>query len=217
MKKVFVTGKFGFIGSHLVTSLQKNKFKISNDSDKSETWILMAGRMDSSDIQDNIDNNFLLNINLIKNAKKLPKKIIYISSIDVYNLNTYYGAAKLATENFLTIFCKENKIKLIILRPSQIYGPGDKGKKIIPKFIEKIKDDEVIRILNKGRDKRQYLYVTDLVDVIIMAIKKDVTGIFDVRGNKFITVKKVVKVLEKQINKKAKVKFEDGIKLTLKK
>lgn len=217
MKKVFVTGKFGFIGSHLVTSLQKNKFKISNDSDKSETWILMAGRMDSSDIQDNIDNNFLLNINLIKNAKKLPKKIIYISSIDVYNLNTYYGVAKLATENFLTIFCKENKIKLIILRPSQIYGPGDKGKKIIPKFIEKIKNDEVIRIFNKGRDKRQYLYVTDLVDVIVMAIKKDVTGIFDVRGNKFITVKKVVKVLEKQINKKAKVKFEDGIKLTLKK
>lgn len=223
MRKVFVTGKSGFIGSHLVASLKKNEYTILEDANKCKVWILMAGRMDSSDIQDNIDNNFLLNIDLIKTVKTLPLKIIYISSIDVYKLNTYYGAAKLAAETFLKIFCNQNNIKLVILRPSQIYGPGDKGKKIIPKFIEKIKNNEVIELYNKGFAKRNYLYVSDLVDVIVKSIKMDVEGVFDVVGSKAIMIKNVIKTLETEMNKKAKLKlitepkidFRKGIKITL--
>jgi len=225
MERIFVTGKSGFIGHHLVSALQKNKYSVSGDSNKCKTWVLMAGLMGSVDLQDNIDNNFLLNFNLINNAKKLPEKIIYISSIDVYSPNTYYAAAKLASENFLKIFCKENRIKLIILRPSQIYGPGDKGRKIIPKFINKMRRNEEIQLIDNGVAKRSYLYVTDLTEVIVSLFKKDIQGTYDIIGNRLITIKEVVEVLEKEMNKKArielgfrpKIKFEKGIKLTLQK
>lgn len=223
MERIFVTGETGFIGRHLVSALQKNKYIVSEDFNKCKTWILMAGLMGSVSLQDNIDNNFLLNFKLINGAKKLPEKIIYISSIDIYSPDSYYAVAKLASEFFLRIFCKENKIKLVILRPSQIYGPGDRSTKVIPKFIEKLKKNEEIELIDNGMAQRRYLYVTDLTSAIINVVKKDVQGTFNIIGNKLITIKKVVKVLEKEMNKKAKikfkfnpkVKFEEGIKLTL--
>lgn len=225
MESIFVTGKTGFVGSHLVNALQRNNYTVSDDSNKCKIWILMAGLMGSVNLQDNIDNNFLLNFKLLKSAKKLPEKIIYISSIDVYDLNTYYAAAKLASENFLRIFCKVNKIKLIILRPSQVYGPKDNGTKVIPKFIDKMNKDEEIELIDRGRAKRQYLYVSDLTGAIVNAVEKDIQGTFNIVGNKFISVKKVLGILEKLMNKRAKIKlafspkieFKEGIKLTLKK
>lgn len=224
MLNIYLNGKSGFIGGYLETSLLKSKYRLLDNPNKCNIWILMAGRMGNEDMQENINDNFLLNINLLKSAKIFPGKIIYISSIDIYDLDTYYAAAKLASENFLRIFCKENKIKLIILRPSQVYGPKDRGNKVIPKFIEKISKNEKIEIYKKGQERRKYLYVSDLIEAILKLLRTNTTGTFDLVGKKTIKIIDVVKTIEKITGKKAKIRFgfnpkvdfDKGIKLTIK-
>ena len=45
--------------------------------------------------------------------------------------NSYYGKSKLSTTKFIEYFAKKNKIKFLILRLYQIYGPFQKLDRLI--------------------------------------------------------------------------------------
>lgn len=83
---------------------------------------------------------------------------------------SYHGAAKLAAEAFISAWCDQFSGRATILRPSNVYGPGQPerpGFGIIPAAFGKILRKEELQIWGDGSASRDYIYIDDLVRLCI--------------------------------------------------
>lgn len=79
---------------------------------------------------------------------------------------SYHGAGKIAAEYFISAWCNQYSGRATILRPSNVYGPGQferAGFGIVPTALGKIKRNEILHIWGDGCAVRDYLYIDDLV------------------------------------------------------
>lgn len=85
---------------------------------------------------------------------------------------SYHGAAKVAAECLITAWCQQYNGQAILLRPSNIYGPGQierPGFGIVPACFGKLMRGETLPVWGDGSIVRDYLYIDDFVD-LCMAI-----------------------------------------------
>ncbi|NJL56128.1 NAD-dependent epimerase/dehydratase family protein [bacterium] len=81
-----------------------------------------------------------------------------------------YGISKLALEKYIGMYATLYNIEHMILRPSNIYGVGQKlhiGQGIIGVFIDRALRGESLEIWGTGTNLRDYLYVDDLTDAAL--------------------------------------------------
>lgn len=79
---------------------------------------------------------------------------------------SYHGAAKLAAEAFATAWCDQFDGHATLLRPSNVYGPGQPERTefgIIPTAFGKILRGEELQVWGDGSASRDYIYIDDLV------------------------------------------------------
>lgn len=79
---------------------------------------------------------------------------------------SYHGAGKVAAEHFIAAWCNQFAGSATILRPSNLYGPGQPeraGFGIIPAGMGKILRNESLHIWGDGSAERDYLYIDDFV------------------------------------------------------
>ena len=77
---------------------------------------------------------------------------------------SFYGAAKLAAESFLEAYNHQTENSVVILRPSNIYGPGQLIKKnfgIIPTLFNCAKNGVDFQLWGSENSTRDYLYIED--------------------------------------------------------
>jgi len=82
---------------------------------------------------------------------------------------SFYGAGKIAIEKFLNTFSINSEISISIIRPSNVYGPGQTmrtGFGIIRTMLEHAFYGTSMEIWGDGKSVRDYLYIDDLVDAI---------------------------------------------------
>ena len=92
-----------------------------------------------------------------------------------------YGIAKKALWVQGKAYLDQYKFKSIFLLPVNLYGPGDhfetKYSHVMPALIKKvidarIKRDKFVTVWGSGRATREFLYVDDAAEAIILATKK---------------------------------------------
>lgn len=86
---------------------------------------------------------------------------------------SYHGAGKAAAEHFISAWCSQYDGSAIILRPSNIYGPGQverEGFGIIPACFGKVRRAETLHVWGDGSAVRDYLYIDDFVDLCVAII-----------------------------------------------
>jgi UDP-glucose 4-epimerase len=79
---------------------------------------------------------------------------------------SYHGAGKIAAEHFIGAWCNQYGGGATILRPSNIYGPGQHeraGFGIVPAGLGKISRGETLHVWGDGTAVRDYLYIADFV------------------------------------------------------
>ena len=79
---------------------------------------------------------------------------------------SYHGAAKIAAEHFIAAWCLQYGSAATIVRPSNIYGPGQTeraGFGIIPTVLGKTIRSEPVTVWGDGSAVRDYLYIDDFV------------------------------------------------------
>ena len=87
-----------------------------------------------------------------------------------------YGASKNSSENFCIAFHKTFRMDVRIARIFNTYGPGCKNL-FIHDFISKINDSSSnIFLMGSGDQTRDYVYISDLVEGIILISKSGKTG-----------------------------------------
>tara|TARA_B110000971_G_scaffold216188_1_gene250818 strand:+ start:475 stop:1344 length:870 start_codon:yes stop_codon:yes gene_type:complete len=168
-----------------------------------------------------MDVNINGTLNLIHAAKKKSiRNFIFASSEWVYGDNrsnllnenskiiidenfSLYAQSKIVIEKFLNtskIFKNIN-----ILRFGIIYG-GIKKKNwsAVESIFEIVKKENKILIGSK-KTSRKFIYLDDLINGILLSIKSKGYNVFNLSGNKSITLKKIVKISEKCLHKKIKI------------
>ena len=153
--------------------------------------IHLAAQIDvSNSIKDQNYNN-LVNISGTKNVLNACVKhnvdVIAASTAAVYEdsneilsetsslkPSSPYGESKLTMEQLLRDFSKSCGINCINLRMFNVYGKGQNTNYagVITRFLENIKKEDDLTIFGDGESTRDFVSVHDVVDCIILSMKK---------------------------------------------
>ena len=155
-------------------------------------------------------NRNIFTTDILLNAD-LPnlKKIIYLSTLDVYGPaeiisessqvqpGSLYGESKLYVEKMITAWANANNATHQILRVGHVYGPGEQAyQKIIPVTINKILQDEPLQIWGTGKEIRSFIFINDIVNAITNALKLKLNaGIINLVSSQQITIAALVNKL----------------------
>lgn len=211
-----------------------NKKSFNNEINNSEIIIFMAGKVGGPESLElnKFNDYFETNCNslqiFLKNLRiKNLKKIIFFSTEHVYEDNSkicksfatdpnpknYYGVTKLIGEKLLYKFHSESNVSIDILRFPRVITLTKKS--LISSIKNKITQKKIIKIHN-NRIKFNFIYIKDLIDAIDCCTKKIKTDfrILNIFNNdKAISIKDIINLIEKKINKKAKkIKIFKNIK-----
>lgn len=82
-----------------------------------------------------------------------------------------YAVSKLTNEHFALAYYKEFGIPCTIVRPFNVYGPGQVGEGALSIFIQNALKNEPIFIHNDGTQIRAWCYVDDMVDGVMRCLE----------------------------------------------
>jgi UDP-glucose 4-epimerase len=104
---------------------------------------------------------------------------------------SFYGLYKFTAERVLLKACDPKK--LVCLRPPTAYGGGDLPQYGPSGFTHKSVTGETIVLWGDGEEKREFIYIDDLVAVTRMVIESDFSGVLNVCAGKSYTFQDVLK------------------------
>lgn len=90
---------------------------------------------------------------------------------------SYYGSMKLSSEAIISSFTYMNDFEVLIFRFPNVIGPN-LTHGVIYDFIRKLKNNpKSLEILGNGKQTKPYIYVTDLIEAMIMFMDKLNSGV----------------------------------------
>ena len=88
--------------------------------------------------------------------------------------NSPYMHSKVMAESLCEFYSKNYGVRISVLRPFNVYGPGQKEPFLIPRIINQVLDKERDRIeVTDIYPKRDYLYISDLIEALTLTINTD--------------------------------------------
>jgi UDP-glucose 4-epimerase len=118
-----------------------------------------------------------------------------------------YGVTKLAAENLCYLYWKNYDIPTVSLRYFTVYGPRQRPDMAINRFVHAILQEREIHVFGDGEQLRDFTYVNDVIDALILAAQSDITGeIFNIGGGHTISVNALIRSIESLVGKKARVR-----------
>ena len=123
-------------------------------------------------------------------------------------------------KTFSEIMCKmysekiKKKLQTIVIRPGNLYGPHDKfdpeKAKVIPSLIRKfLNNKKEINVWGDGKDVKDFMYIEDFCKIIFKISQKlNHSSIINVASGKNITIRDIIKKLEKITKKNPKIIFD---------
>lgn len=155
------------------------------------------------------------------------KKLVYSSSASVYgdaltvpmtedhpfNNKNFYGATKIAGEAMCTAYNDRYNLPIVGLRYMNVYGPGQDQHAaytgVIPIMLNKIDLNEAPLINGDGTQAYDFIYVDDVAECNIQALKSDVhLGFYNVGTGIQTTIRELCDLILKLKNSGLKVQFK---------
>lgn len=170
--------------------------------------------------------NVLGTLNLLEAARKNNcQKFIFGSSSSIYGecknipFNegeldlkpiSPYGVSKLAGEKYCNAYNHLYKLPIVCLRFFTVYGPRQRPDLAIHKFTKSIEEGKPIPVYGDGKYKRDFTYITEIIDGIMAAINYNKTGfeIFNLGESYTTSVLDLIKLIESALDKKAKIDWQ---------
>ena len=81
-----------------------------------------------------------------------------------------YAVGKLAEEHLAIAYYREKKLPTVVVRPFNVYGPGQVGEGALRNFVQRAVKDEPISIYGDGSQIRAWCYVDDMVDSVLLSL-----------------------------------------------
>ena len=138
-------------------------------------------------------SNFVGTLNVCEHmAKAGIKRVVFASSAAIYGNNgegsaidedtpksplTPYASDKLSSEYYLDFYRREHALEPVILRFFNIFGPRQDPSSpysgVISIFTERAMAGKPVAIFGDGEQTRDFVYVQDLVSILVQAVEAD--------------------------------------------
>ena len=238
-RKIFIIGSNSFIAKNVLRFIDKNQFSVisvcrpkfdlskKNSISKLKEYfqegsviLFVAAKAPVKSYKDyyyniKILNNFLSIIDI-----KSIHHFYYISSDAIYSDSKYkiqenslkepenlHGLMHLNREIIIEQFFKN---KCSFLRPTLVYGPGDKHLGYGPnKFINDALKLNKIKLFGKGEELRDHIYINDLAKLIGFVINNLIKVDLNLVTGKVISFNAIAKKIKKIKKKKIKIEYLD--------
>lgn len=197
------------------------------------TVVHLAANSDiaKSHIDPNIDISNTLNttLNILAFMRdRSIKEIIFASSSAIYGQHdglihedigpllphSHYGAAKLASEAFISSYCENYGLKSWIIRFPNVIGERCTHG-VIYDFFEKLKMDKtILHVLGNGKQNKPYIYVHELIEGIMHCYKTFTSKInyVNLGTDSSTTVDEIIKIFKEVYEIDPEIKYSGGVK-----
>ena len=181
-----------------------------------------------------IEGNLLPTVRLLDAMrKKNIKKIFFISSggtvygecttpakeCDRVSPECVYAVQKVWIENCLHLYEKYDGVQGYILRIGNPYGleiNKEKRQGIIPIFTEKIIKGEPIEIWGNGENRRDYIYIDEVIDAVeAVYLYQGIYRVFNVGTGKSYSTREIIEKIEYAVGKQAQIVYGEVRKCDL--
>lgn len=142
-------------------------------------------------------------------------KIVHISTPEVYGSfsgirseskeyypTSPYAVSRVTADQYLDILSKKNKIFFASTRASNVYGPCQRLYRIIPKTIISILNRNKLNLEGGGHARRNFIFIDDVSEATlkIMLDKKNNNQIYHISGDKYLSIRNLVKIICTKMN-----------------
>lgn len=199
--------------------------------DKQDYIIYLAGYGQPGKFIKNPIKTYKLNTNsleLFVNKIKKNGKFLFLSSSEIYSgLNGKIDESKVGTTNtnhpracyieskrggetILNNYKNKLKFKPISIRLCLGFGPGVRkdDERVLHQFIEKALKFKKIQMLDNGKSLRSYIYITDVLKMLVNILFYGKKELYNIGGKKVISIKQ----LAEKISGILKVNFHSSNK-----
>lgn len=174
-----------------------------------------------------IFTNVVGTVNLLNAAKNIwkdnyeGKRFYHISTDEVYGAlgdtgsfkettpyspHSPYSAAKASSDHFVRAYHDTYGMPTVISNCSNNYGPNQFPEKLIPLFINNIRNNKPLPVYGKGLNVRDWLYVGDHAAAIDLIFHKGKVGeTYNIGGNNewknIDLIKKLIEILDRKLDR----------------
>ena len=135
--------------------------------------------------------NIIGSANVLEAAARLPRcdRVVCFSTSEVFGQRAFraaetdntsvgavgeprwvYAVGKLAEEHLAIAYHSEQQLPTVVVRPFNVYGPGQVGEGAIRNFVQRALKNEPIDVHGDGTQIRSWCFVDDMVDAVLLAI-----------------------------------------------
>lgn len=168
-----------------------------------------------------IRSHVLGTLNTLDFARKTGCSVTYVSSF-VYGTDTVgeidegfpvvrsspYAASKIMAENLCREFSEAFSVPVAIVRPFNLFGPGQRSNFVVPRIIESMMGDEGVLEMSGSDDYRDFLYVSDLVNLLVRTGSwNGPCSVFNAGSGRAVRISEVIDTVMDLIGKKKQIRF----------
>jgi UDP-glucose 4-epimerase len=135
--------------------------------------------------------NMVGSANVLEAASRLTRceRVVCFSTSEVFGQNAFrsselddavvgkvgearwtYAVSKLAEEHLAIAYYQEQWLPVTVVRPFNVYGPGQVGEGALKTFVLRALKDEPIEVHGDGTQIRAWCYVDDMVDGVLISM-----------------------------------------------
>lgn len=162
--------------------------------------------------------------NVAEFCKNQQAKLIYVSAY-IYgntnnnpisenhpaNVNNPYALSKWMGEEIALFYESVFHVPVAIVRPFNVYGPGQNEMFLIPEVIKQVKERKEINVKDLF-PKRDFIYVDDVAGIIVKILETGKQGIFNAGNGKSYSVKELIDCVQKVAGTSLTVHTENTVR-----